>query len=273
MGETVVDDRYILHEIIGSGGMGTVYAATDMHTHQVVALKRVDLTRNGKFNQGTPKRKEREAALIHEFETLVQLSHPHIIHVLDYGRDNDEQPYFTMEYLADAQTIVQASHKLAIEDKLQLVLQVFQALDYLHQANILHRDLKPENILVVNDHVYLLDFGLASTPHDLHETVGTLAYMAPELLQDQPIDLRADLYSIGVIAYEMLTGGHPCEGMNIKEFISAVLCDMPDLDLLPDIGEKTDELVLIFQSLLAKNPLARYSNAGKVLEDFDKLFD
>src|SRR5689334_4408609 len=162
----VVGRRYLLHDLLGQGGMGAVYRATDRLTGQVVALKRVipetaEIDFSSSYNL-----EDFRLALAQEFKLLASLRHPHIIGVLDYGfetgiNDEERQPYFTMELLENAQNVLDATKDLSLNQKFELLIQALQALSYLHRRGILHRDLKPGNMLVSNGQVKLLDFGLS----------------------------------------------------------------------------------------------------------------
>src|SRR5262249_45005388 len=129
-------------------------------------------------------------ALAREFQTLASLRHPNIISVLDYGFDQERQPFFTMDLLENAPILTEYGSKLPLEDQVKLLVDVLQALKYLHRRGILHRDLKPANILVANEQAKVLDFGLAMTHRESAEhtstTSGTLGYMAPEVLRGYP---------------------------------------------------------------------------------------
>lgn len=209
-------NRYEVLDVIGEGGMGIVYRARDHLTGHDVALKQVTIS-NDQFvtSPHTGATMDNRLALAEEFQTLASLRHPHIISVLDYGFE-DGQPYFTMELLDEAETILVAGASCDVAGQVVLIVQMLQALNYLHRRGIIHRDLKPENVLVVNGKVKLLDFGLAvplNAEDDLDDkdkqVVGTLAYMAPEVLQGQKASHFSDLYGVGVIAYELLAGKYP----------------------------------------------------------------
>src|SRR5262249_4485576 len=148
-------------------------------------------------------------ALAHEFRLLASLRHPYIVSVLDYGFDNNRQPYFTMELLDSPQSIVDARNPASFDAKIFLLTQLIRALASLHRRGILHRDLKPTNVLVSHDEVKVVDFGLSASVQEASGTVGTLAYIAPEVLQGEAPTAAADLYAVGVIAYEMFAGRHP----------------------------------------------------------------
>lgn len=232
--------RYVLLDQLGEGGMGVVYQALDRLTGEVIALKQV-LTPTGNlmFNSVDPN-DPHQLALAREFQTLATLRHPNIISVLDYGFakfDGEEiapRPYFTMTLLDNPKTILEAGYNLNVEGKIHLLQQTLQALNYLHRRGIIHRDVKPANILVTTDNlIKVLDFGLAikdirneTKPDGL---VGTVPYMAPEVLRGEPPSERSDLYAIGVIAYELLVGHHPYSTKTLAGLIYEILNTSPDL--------------------------------------------
>jgi tetratricopeptide (TPR) repeat protein len=253
----LISTRYELIDRIGSGGMGVVYSAYDRLLRQRIALKRVNHPQRG----GMQQMRQFRLQLSQEFKVLSALRHPHIVQVLDYGFDADGQPYFTMELLSEAVTVLEASAGQPFEFKLRLAWQGLLALEYLHRHHILHRDLKPHNILVTNGHLKLLDFGLAVNSGVYAQTAGTLAYMAPEMLQSQPLTERSDLYSFAVIIYEMLAEHTLYHGLTMPQIMTRVLSVMPDLTAL-DIPEGLREALT---TALQKDPHKRFASAGDFL--------
>lgn len=246
-------NRYQLREPLGSGGMGTVYRAYDPLTSQTVALKRVLHAPMQAVDS------ERRLALTREFQALASLRHPHIIAVQDYGFDAQQQPYFTMELFSAARPLTEAASFLGEAAKIDLLLQLLQPLVYIHRRGIIHRDLKPGNVLLHGQTVKLLDFGLAAVAGQGIPPSGTLAYMAPELLRGQPATPAADLYAVGVMAYELLAGWHPfAHAANVVEAVLRETADFTYLDLSP-------ELTAVLQTLLAKEPAHRYPSAAATI--------
>ncbi|HVO43922.1 MAG TPA: serine/threonine-protein kinase, partial [Aggregatilineales bacterium] len=235
----LIGNRYQLHEQLGAGGMGVVYRATDRLTGKIVALKRVSTPRNETAPQtGTAPPTEgdpttatvRRIALAREFQVLASLRHPNVISVLDYGFDDERRPYFTMTLLDRPQTILQAGRRLSLEKKVDLLIQLLQALAYLHRRGILHRDLKPGNVLVERGaRLRVLDFGLAS-PQEVADSVvaGTLTHLAPELLARGVPSQASDLYAVGMIAYELFTYRYPFDRSTITSLLDQILLQEPD---------------------------------------------
>lgn len=263
-----VGNRYLLHETIGQGGMGIVYRATDRLTRREVALKRVTTDIDTLNLDDSSEINDFRVALAREFKLLASMRHPNVIDVLDYGFDDEQQPYYTMEFLQNPQTIVQAAQNLPTEDRFNLILQTLYALIYLHRRGVIHRDLKPANVLVVENNVKVLDFGLSimhdRTSQDLAEdtTVGTLAYMAPETLTGEPSGISADLYAVGMMSYEMLTGHHPFNLEETTTLVNQILMEVPNLHEL-DLDEEIAEII---ERLLQKDPDARYFSATDAAE-------
>ncbi len=261
--QQVVGNRYQILDTIGSGSMGKVYRAADRLSSQTVALKRVTVAgerlqfdRRDSQDEGNTMR----VALAQEFKVLASLRHPHIISVLNYGFDVHRQPYFAMELLEGAQTIIQAGRRKPIQTQVEYLVQMLQALAYLHRRGIIHRDLKPSNVLVTGDRVRVLDFGLSVPREDAHGRFGTVAYMSPEILQKGQAGEASDLYAVGVMAYELITGAHPFD-VDSKRLIRDILKSDVDLSVL------SDELSPIIGRLLAKDPAERYADAQEVIQE------
>jgi tetratricopeptide (TPR) repeat protein len=258
----LIGNRYTLLDQIGAGGMGAVYRAKDRLTGQMVALKRVVL--NAVLFEPSSSHDNLRLALSHEFHTLAGLRHPHIISVLDYGFDSERQPYFTMTLLESSFAITKAAQGKPLATQIQLLIEMLQALDYLHRRGIIHRDLKPGNVLVDEDGtVKVVDFGLALPARSASElettTSGTLAYMAPELFAEAPPSVASDLFATGVIACEMLQGKRPFGSGGISTLLAELIGEPPDLSALDS------QFKPVLEKLLAKNPTHRYPNAHAVI--------
>ncbi len=261
----IIGKRYQLSGLIGEGGMGSVYRALDRLTGKMVALKRVNV--EPVTFASTDSQSSFRLALALEFKTLASLRHPNIISVLDYGFDDDQQPFFTMDLLENSQTILEAGQGKPPRFQLGLLIQMIQALAYLHRRGILHRDLKPDNVQVVNGQVKLVDFGLSlvrdqiNMDNEYHEVAGTLFYLAPELLKSDPPSESTDLYAAGVIAYELFGGAHPFQISDVSRFIDDTLNAAPDIQSL-DIDER---LASALGRMLAKKPSERFSSANEII--------
>lgn len=269
---TQISGRYNLIQEIGKGGMSTVFLADDRLTGQKVALKRVLESHSGigPLALGEDVR----VALAQEFRLLASLRHPNIISVLDYGFDDTitsegmGYPYYTMDFLPEAITLLQACQDEVLEGKVDLFIQMLQALTYLHRRGIIHRDIKPSNVLVdAKRQVKLLDFGLSvMRGQQTEHTSGTLTYMAPEVLKGEFATEASDLYAVGVMLYEVFAGKHPFHNNNITHLIQDIFHQTPDTSLI----DAPEAIVSITQRLLHKSPSARYQSADEVIADLTR---
>jgi predicted Ser/Thr protein kinase len=245
-------------ELLGQGGMGVVYKARQRQLNRLVAVK--ILPPSVGEDPAFTERFAREA------QALAQLNHPHIVQVYDFGQ-TDEFFYFVMEYVdgVNLRALIRGG-RLEPEEALRIVPQICEALQFAHDEGIVHRDIKPENILIdKKGRVKIADFGLAKllgrAPEELSLTgtgqlMGTLGYMAPEQLQQaHTVDHRADIYSLGVVFYEMLTGQLP-----IGRF------ELPSKKVQVDV--RLDEIVL---RSLESEPDRRYQHAVDVKTDVEHI--
>jgi serine/threonine protein kinase len=234
---------------LGAGGFGEVHEAFDRLYQRPVALKQMKVE-DLSFTH-TPSEKVESTAtsdrlvLAHEFQVLSSMRHPHIISVMDYGFDQEAQPYFTMNLIENSRNILQWAQGQTLEAKIDLLIQMLQALSYLHRRGMIHSDLKPDNALVTEDGVVkVLDFGLATqkrydtlaSDEANRQIVGTLAYIAPELLQGAPASEESDLYAVGIIAYELLAGRHPFRFSSPGDLIAKIMREIPDITPLTDLA-------------------------------------
>ena len=261
-------NRYRALNRLGRGGMGVVFEAEDRLNGRIVALKRLHLPEAQLDDSWGHTKDTGRVTLAREFQTLAGLKHPNIIRVLDYGFDEDQQPFFTMELLSDADDILTYAADKDLDEKINLLIQLLQSLVYMHQRGFVHRDLKPGNILVDQDgHLRILDFGLAVQTSHAREIAGSLAYMAPEVLREEPATSASDLYAVGVIGYHIFTGEHPY-GSAIGSMHTLVLALMDTIANIEPVAKIAGEnLAYIIGMLLEKDPELRYSDAREVIQE------
>lgn len=343
-----MDRRYVVHDEIGVGGMSVVYRATDLLMDRAVALKLLEppssssskppsdlnlvptlvgtpeaklaptapeLPRtvgeadSGEARAGYPSASQQHLiAIANEFKVLASLRHPHVIKVYDYGFDAG-QPYLAMELLENAKNFREATKGLPPSGRVGLTLQLLEALAYLHRHGVLHRDVKPGNVLVTDDgQVKLLDFGVAALRDDVHNFAGTLSYMAPEVYERQLPTEASDLFAVGVMLYEAVSGRYPFDASDADRLRDQILNHHPEYKTLIDLptqvspgadapgvdeatrlatpeqlkrargrridaGSEAMETTLegVLRRLMAKRPEARYSNAARVIADLSAI--
>ena len=255
----VVGCSYVLDSSLGSGGFGCVWKAKDRHSkdHGFVAIK---------FLGGFKAKDESAiASLKNEFAILKDLNHPHINKVYDFGRDPKFGQYIVTEFV-DGLQLQKAVAERDTDFCEAMIVQVLRALAYIHSRGVFHFDIKPPNIIVKNnDHAVLIDFGIAAL-RPSEKAVGSLGFMAPEMLMNQRPDGRADLYSVGVLFYSILIGENPFNSMSFEEAKEKhlKLNVPPPSKVKPNIPSYFD---IIVGKLLSKNPADRYQTASEALRD------
>ena len=274
----IVAQRFKVIRLIGSGGMGEVYEAEDIDLGERIALKtlRMDRLQDPKAHH----RLRREALLARK------ITHPNICRIFDILRHqsgDEEIAVLTMELL-DGPTLAHhlaAQGKLTSDDADPIIRQMLAALDAAHRAGVIHRDFKPSNVMLVQGRAVVTDFGLAIGTPDFAggqskattltqsgQLIGTPEYMAPEQIRNQPATAQSDIYSLGVVIYEMLTGQRPTQGANgLEEILNRVLEAPPSPRLLnPAIPRRWDSIIL---RCLDRDPARRFQSAGALLHAID----
>ncbi|MBP9145082.1 MAG: serine/threonine protein kinase [Thermoanaerobaculia bacterium] len=271
-GGTELANRFEVREVLGTGGYAVVYRAFDRFLKREVALK---VLRRDRLSPGALLRLRREAAIARD------VVHPRIVRVFDI-EEAGETVFLTMEIveggsLGDRLTRHSSANPVAIDDAVKWASQALEGLATLHTMGILHRDIKPGNLLLTaDDEVKLSDFGLAlhlerdETRATTHESVlGTLEYLSPEQALGQPVDARSDLYSLGVVLFEMVAGRLPF----VTQSSLGSLLERLRQDATPDLADLRADtpawLAAVVRRLLERDPLQRYSSAAAVLADLE----
>ncbi|WP_340690038.1 serine/threonine protein kinase [Hydrogenobacter thermophilus] len=249
---------YKIVEKLGEGGMGVVYKGIHTQIEQVVAIKAL--------YPNYAKDQEFRERFIREAKTQAKFHHPNLVNILNYLEDQDGNMYIVMEYV-DGGSLEDRLKRGAfnIKDAVSVIVQVLNALAYMHSKGIVHRDIKPANIMFSGDTVKVSDFGIAKPIADKGLTrtgaiVGTVLYMAPEVIKGEPATYAGDLYAVGVILYQMLTGRSPFFGRTDFEIMKAhTEKDPPSLEeLVPHIPKGIGDIV---KKALAKDPKDRFKSA------------
>lgn len=262
-----INDRYEIIKSIGEGGMANVYLAHDVILDRDVALKvlRGDLANDEKF----VRRFQREAL------ASSSLSHPNIVEMYDVGEDNGTY-YIVMEYI-NGKTLKQLVKKrgaLNLSECVDIMLQLTDGVEHAHQASIIHRDLKPQNIMIQdNGEIKITDFGIAVALNNTQLTqtnsvMGSVHYLPPEQASGKGATVKSDIYSMGILFYELLTGNLPFKGDNAVEIaLKQIKDDIPSVkDEIPSIPQSIENIVY---KATAKNPKNRYSSAKEMHNDLE----
>ena len=257
--------EYKIIKTLGAGSMGVVLLVEKEGCNYAMKILRRETN--------TPLSKTKRKRFFREAEIMKAISHPNIVKVYDFGfTEEDDVPYFIMEYVSGRSLREFIDNiKISNDEKTEIIKQVLEALDTVHEAGILHRDVKPENIIITEDNTAkLTDFGIArieaSNLTFTLELLGTPAYMAPESFTNSiKKDQRSDIFSVGVIYYELLTGVKPFSGETIEEMMESVQNDLPVEPC--KIAQNLDPHIQdVLGKMLAKNPKERFKSATEVIK-------
>lgn len=264
----IIADRYQVITELGSGAMGTVYLAEDLKLNREVALKQLSPLLS--------EDKQQLARFLQEAHVLAKMSHPNIVQVYDFIEWNDLF-LIAIELVegGDLEEMINNSKLLDIKEILRLIIQVAEGLAYAHERGIIHRDLKPANILISKTGAAkITDFGIAKLTQSnimtqLNTVMGSPAYMSPEQANGDSTDERTDVYSLGIVLYQMICGKRPFTG-DAKSIIAQHLSKVPITpdEQREDLPEELNDLVM---KMIEKDPLARYQSVVEVIEQLRKF--
>jgi eukaryotic-like serine/threonine-protein kinase len=267
MSEEVIAGRYELLELVGRGGMSTVWKAQDRLLDRTVAIKVL----HEQFTQD----EEYVERFRREARSVAQLSHPNIVTVIDRGEDGGRQ-YIVFEYVAgwNLKQVIERQGPLPIRDALLLALQMARALGFAHDRGLIHRDVKPQNVLLNEDgQAKMTDFGIARSVDVDGVTItgtvlGTSEYIAPEQARGQRVDALTDVYSLGVVLYELLAGGVPFQGEN---FVAVALrhVNEPPPDVLDRRPDCPPRVAMAIERAMAKRPEDRFQSMDELVSELE----
>ncbi len=259
--------RYEMLSELGQGAMGVVYKARDPLIDRVVAIKTINL------GLALDEKEEYEGRFYQEARAAGRLNHPNIVTIYDVGKSGNIA-FIAMEFLqgSELRDLLREERSMPVSQIIEIVAQVAEGLSYAHQHGIVHRDIKPSNIMLVRDgRIKITDFGIARMPSSAVHTqtgmvLGSPKYMSPEQVLGKEIDRRSDIFSLGVMLYEMLTGTSPFVGENVNAIMYQTLNLVPPAPgtLNPDVP---DMLNFIVAKALAKGVEDRYQNALDLAKD------
>ena len=260
--------KYEVLEVVGQGGMGVVYKALDHEIGRLVGIKMMT-----KAVMNDPVLLER---FYREAQSAGKLRHPNIVTIYDLGVQ-EAVPYIVMEFLEgeSLDVALRSGRPLALEGKLNIVIQVCSALAYAHEQSIIHRDIKPGNVMLLKDGtVKLVDFGIARIGAEYvtrtGQLWGSIQYMSPEQIQGTHVDLRTDIFSTGVLLYQMLTDTLPFEAQDAGATLLRIIHGSP-APLNKFVQEYPLELDGIVQRVLSKKPDDRYQTANELAFDLSHV--
>lgn len=269
LGKTL-GSRYEVREIIGTGGMAIVYKAYDTVLHRYAAIKvlKDELASDAEFRK----------RFYNEAQAVARLSHNNIVSIFDVSRGESEAEYIVME-LCEGSTLkdyLRRKHRLSWQETVFFAQQVARALDHAHSRGIIHQDIKPQNIMLLRDGTAkVMDFGIASFANSqetrkVSEAIGSVHYISPEQAKGIKLDYRTDLYSLGVVMYEMLTGTMPFRGETAVAVVMQHLNTVPPKpsELVPDVPPAMDEIVM---HAMCANVNQRYGSAVELFNDLERL--
>ncbi len=263
--------RYLITGRIGRGGMGMVYRGLDAALEREVAVK--TLNAEGSLDPDSRRRFEVEA------KAAARLQHPNIVTVFELGEDRG-LPFIAMEMLpgADLEALLRSGKEIPLAERLDVVAQVCRGLAYAHERGIVHRDIKPSNVRLLEDGTAkIMDFGIAKLG-GTHLTktgmmVGTVHYMSPEQVRGQPLDGRSDVFSAGVILYELVAGERPFRGEGPTQILYKIVHEEPPPPDLAALGGLGPKLQCVLSRALAKDREARYAGASALADDLTSLLE
>ncbi|MDO4741053.1 MAG: protein kinase, partial [Eubacteriales bacterium] len=282
MTERVLSGRYALREIIGTGGMSIVYKAWDCQQRREVAVKvlRSEFTNDEEFVR----------RFTNEAHAVLQMHHPNIVDIYGLGQDEDTR-YIVMEFVngVTLKEMIRQEGPIRSRRAVQMAIRILAAVDHAHKNHIVHRDIKPQNIMVNADYIVkVTDFGIARatnsdrTPVDVpmmeqerpqaKNVLGSVHYFSPEQASGQTADEKSDLYSVGVVLYEMLTGKVPFDGDSPEDVAIKHVREMPapPSSIKPDLSRALD---LVISRALEKNPKLRYHTAAEMAADLKRALN
>lgn len=265
----VFDGRYKIKDTVGVGGMAVVYEAVDLKTGQTVALKML--------KESISDNPQALRRFINESKAVAMMDHANIVKILDVSVKT-EQKFIVMEYIKGITLRDYMSKKVRLswQEAAAFIAQILQALDHAHMRGVIHRDIKPQNIMIMEGgFIKVADFGIAKLPNAetvtmIDHAVGTIYYISPEQARGKKIDPRSDLYSLGVMFYEMLTGELPFMAENSYAIMTKHINEapVPPKQVVPQLPVGIEQIILC---AMEKDPTRRYQNASQMLRHIYRI--